>query len=72
MLARDRQGLLRDVSDAVSAELINIVAVNTFSDQSSGTANMRFTLEVNSAEQLERVLARIARLPDVHFARRKA
>jgi hypothetical protein len=32
---------------------------------------MRFTLEVDSAEQLQRVLARIARLPDVHFARRK-
>jgi (p)ppGpp synthase/HD superfamily hydrolase len=31
---------------------------------------MRFTLEVSGAEQLERVLNRIARLPDVYYARR--
>jgi GTP pyrophosphokinase len=69
--ARDRRGLLRDVSDAVTSEKINISGVNTLSDQLSGTAQMRFTLEVGGAEQLERVLNRIARLRGVHYARRK-
>jgi GTP pyrophosphokinase len=70
VVAHDRRGLLRDVSDALASEKINIVAVNTSSDQVSGTAHMRFTLEVSGAEQLERVLNRIARLPDVYYARR--
>ena len=70
--ARDRRGLLRDVSDAVTSENVNITGVNTLSDQLSGTAQMRFTVEVNGAEQLERVLNRIARLRGVHYARRKA
>lgn len=69
--ARDRRGLLRDVSDAVTSEKINITGVNTRSEQSSGTAQMRFTIEVGGAEQLERVLSRIARLQGVHYARRK-
>ncbi len=69
--ARDRRGLLRDVSDAVTSEKINISGVNTLSDQLSGTAQMRFTLEVGGGEQLERVLNRIARLRGVHYARRK-
>jgi GTP pyrophosphokinase len=71
VFARDRRGLLRDVSDAVTSEKINITGVNTLSDQFSGTAHMRFTLEVNGAEQLQRVLNRITRLRGVHSARRK-
>jgi GTP pyrophosphokinase len=71
VVAHDRRGLLRDLSDAFASEKINIVAVNTLSDQVSGTAHMRFTLEVDGAEQLERALKRIARLPDVYHARRK-
>lgn len=69
--ARDRRGLLRDVSDAVTNEKINITGVNTRSEQSSGTAQMRFTIEVGGAEQLERVLSRVSRLQGVHYARRK-
>ena len=68
--ARDRHGLLRDVSDAVTSEKINITGVNTLSDQVSGTAHMRFTVEVDGADQLQRVLNRIARLRGVISARR--
>lgn len=69
--ARDRRGLLRDVSDALTNEKINITGVNTRSEPSSGTAQMRFTIEVGGTEQLEQVLSRIARLQGVHYARRK-
>jgi GTP pyrophosphokinase len=68
--ARDRRGLLRDVSDAVTTEKINITGVNTLSDQASGTAHMRFTVEVDGADQLQRVLNRILRLRGVIDARR--
>jgi GTP pyrophosphokinase len=69
--ARDRHGLLRDVSDAITSEKINITGVHTSTDQLSGTAHMRFTVEIASAEELERVINRIGRLRGVHYARRK-
>jgi GTP pyrophosphokinase len=68
--ARDRRGLLRDVSDAITSEKVNITGVNTLSDQVSGTAHMRFKVEVRDAGELERVLNRIARLRGVEYARR--
>jgi GTP pyrophosphokinase len=69
--ARDRHGLLRDVSDAITSEKVNITGVHTSTDQLSGTAHMRFTVEIASAEELERVINRIGRLRGVHYARRK-
>jgi GTP pyrophosphokinase len=53
--AHDRQGLLRDVSDVLAREKINVIAVNTQSRQ--GNAHMRFTAEVGSIPQLNRTLA---------------
>jgi GTP pyrophosphokinase len=48
--ADDRRGLLRDVSDAVTGEHIDILAVNTLSDRSTETARMTFVVEIESAE----------------------
>jgi predicted amino acid-binding ACT domain protein len=54
--AYDRQGLLRDVSDVLAREKLNVIAVNTQSRQ--GNAHlMRFTAEVGSIPQLNRTLA---------------
>ena len=53
--AHDRQGLLRDVSDVLAREKINVIAVNTQSRQ--GNAHMRFTAEVGSIAQLDRTLS---------------
>jgi GTP pyrophosphokinase len=69
--ANDRRGLLRDVSEAVTSEQVNILAVNTLTDRLTLTARMTLTLEITSAEQLERVLHRVARVPDVVKAQRK-
>jgi len=56
--ASDRQGLLRDISELLSREKINVTAVNTQTRQHQ--ARMAFTLEVESAVQLQRAL-RLAR-----------
>jgi GTP pyrophosphokinase len=53
--AADRQGLLRDISDVLSKEKVNVTAVNTQSK--SGVARMAFTVELGSAAQLQRILA---------------
>ena len=66
--ARDRQGLLRDISEVLSRDRINVTATNT---QSRGDfAAMRFTVEVESIDQLVRVLALIAEIPGVMRAER--
>ncbi len=49
VVALDRQGLLRDISEAISRERINVTAVNTLSR--GAHAYMRFTLQVDSARR---------------------
>ncbi len=67
--AEDRQGLLRDVSEALSHERVNVVGVNT---QSRGNrASMRFTVEVRLAEHLQRVLRAVSDVPGVVTIRRR-
>ena len=67
--AADRTGLLRDISEVLSRERINVTATN--SSSSDLTARMRFTLEVTHLDQLQRVLALIREVRGVtHAARR--
>ncbi len=68
--AYDRSGLLRDVSQMLLNEKINVLAVNTQSDKSDNTANMRLTIEIPGMEALGRLLARISQLPNVIEAKR--
>ena len=68
MVAIDRQGLLRDISDAISRERINVIAVNTLSK--GAHAYMRFTLQVSSADAIGRVLRQLKDVPGVDTARR--
>jgi GTP pyrophosphokinase len=67
--ANDRQGLLRDISEALSHERINVTAVNTMS---RGTiASMRFTVEITRPEHLQRLLRAVSEVAGVeHVARR--
>ena len=69
--ADDRRGLLRDVSDAVTGEHIDILAVNSLSDRSTETARMTFVVEIERAEQLDRAIRRITSVPAVLRASRK-
>jgi GTP pyrophosphokinase len=64
----DRQGLLRDISEAIARERINVTAVNTLSR--GVHAFMRFTLQVTSAEAISRVLRQVKDVPGVDTARR--
>jgi len=68
VVAVDRQGLLRDISEAISRERINVTAVNTLSR--GAHAFMRFTLQVSSADAIQRVLRQVKDVPGVDTARR--
>ena len=67
--ASDRQGLLRDISELLSREKINVTAVNTQTRQHQ--ARMAFTLEVESAVQLKRALQLARDIPGVFAADRR-
>jgi GTP pyrophosphokinase len=54
IMATDRQGLLRDISEVFSREKINVIGVSTQS--AKGQAKMAFTAEVASTAQLQKAL----------------
>ena len=69
VMAHDRQGLLRDISEVFAREKTNVIGVHTQSMR--GTAWMTFTIEVSSSAALAHVLAQVAQIGGVLSARRK-
>jgi GTP pyrophosphokinase len=71
--ASDRPGLLRDISEVLVREKINVTGVNTQSikGKQGGTAHMTFTLEMADMARLSGVLRQIQQLDGVRFARRR-
>ena len=67
--AGDRTGLLRDITEILSREHINVTATNSVSRSTS--ARMLLTVEVPNLGQLERVLALIRTVPGVARAARR-
>jgi GTP pyrophosphokinase len=68
VLASDRQGLLRDISDIFLREKINVIGVSTQS--SKGQARMAFTAEIRSTAQLMKALTVIREVNGVLEAKR--
>ena len=71
--ADDRQGLLRDISELLAKQRMNVTGVHTQSvkDARGHTAWMTFTVEVADTTKLATVLAPLARIRGVRTARRK-
>ena len=67
--AGDRQGLLRDISDVLSREKINVTAVKTQSR--AGMAHMSFTVELTGTGALQKALAALREVPGVISAQRR-
>lgn len=67
--AVDRTGLLRDISEVLSRERINVTATRTNSTDMS--ARMRFTVEIINLDQLQRVLAMVREVKGVVGAVRR-
>ena len=69
ILAGDRQGLLRDISEIFLREKINVIGVSTQS--AKGQARMAFTAEIGSTAQLQKALGVIREVEGVVDARRQ-
>jgi GTP pyrophosphokinase len=69
VVANDRQGLLRDISDAISREKVNVVAVNTISRGIN--AFMRFTVQVTDREIIERLRRGVLAVGGVYSVTRR-
>lgn len=69
ILASDRQGLLRDISEIFSREKINVIGVSTQS--AKGQARMSFTAEISSTEQLQKALIIIREVKGVLEVQRR-
>lgn len=69
--AYDRAGLLRDISQVLLNEKINVISVNTQSNKEDSTAHMSLTIEIPSLDALGRLLGRISQLPNIIEARRR-
>ena len=69
VLAGDRQGLLRDISEIFLREKINVIGVSTQSVK--GQARMAFTAEIGSTAQLQKALTVIRDVKGVLEARRQ-
>ncbi|MFO1305871.1 MAG: bifunctional (p)ppGpp synthetase/guanosine-3',5'-bis(diphosphate) 3'-pyrophosphohydrolase [Burkholderiales bacterium] len=67
--AMDRQGLLRDISEVLSREKINVTAANTLTRNMH--SRMAFTLEVASLDVLKRALAHVRDVKGVLSATRR-
>ncbi len=69
VLAQDRQGLLRDISEVFSREKINVIGVSTQS--AKGQARMSFTAEIGSTAQLQKALLVLREVSGVQDVRRQ-
>ncbi|MEO5685920.1 MAG: bifunctional (p)ppGpp synthetase/guanosine-3',5'-bis(diphosphate) 3'-pyrophosphohydrolase [Burkholderiaceae bacterium] len=71
--AQDRQGLLRDISDVLAKQKVNVIGVSSQSTKGIGDrrAFMTFTVEIDNAERLGIVLGLVAKVTGVDSARRR-
>lgn len=63
--AYDRSGLLRDITIVLANERVNVLSVQTRTSKEDNIANMLLTVEVQSLQQLSKVLAKVNQLPNV-------
>ena len=68
--ARDRPGLIHDIAAVVSELSVNMTSVSTNVSSSRQLATINVMLEIESLEQLQRLIVRIERVKDVHHAER--
>ena len=72
--ARDRQGLLRDLTEVLSREKLHVLAANSQVVRAAGGASearLRFTLQISDAKTLGRALGVIGDVPGVFAVRRR-
>ncbi|WP_412972316.1 GTP diphosphokinase [Glaciecola sp. MF2-115] len=62
----DRTGILRDITTVLSNEKVGLLGVNSLSNKSHKSAQIKLTVEVTDAENLARVIDKLKQLPDIN------
>jgi GTP pyrophosphokinase len=70
--AIDRKGLLKDITQILANERINIVRTSSYTNAQDRSVGMNITLEVSQMAQLSLALEKISQVHNVLDARRKA
>jgi len=68
--AYDRKWLLKDITNIIAQAEVNILGVNSRTDEVRGLAEIGFALKVSDYEQLSELLGKIDAVPGVQDARR--
>ncbi|MBQ9240133.1 MAG: bifunctional (p)ppGpp synthetase/guanosine-3',5'-bis(diphosphate) 3'-pyrophosphohydrolase [Duodenibacillus sp.] len=68
VIAKDRVGLIRDITEIISKQKQNLIGMNT--KNVKGDAHMRFSVEIASTNDLQQTLALIRDVKGVMLARR--
>lgn len=68
----DRKGLVRDISSIMANEDVDILSMRTHSDKKRHQAVMRFTVEISDTNELQKLLDKVSRMPDILSAGRVA
>lgn len=71
VLAYDRPGLMRDVSDVVLEQNVNMSSASAETSKQNNIAIVTATLEISSVSQLANILNKLSRLPNVFDVRRE-
>jgi len=68
--AYDRSGLVKDVTMLLADEKVHISSLDTLTDSTHNTAEIRLGIEVSGLDKLSRILHRLTSLPNVVSAKR--
>ena len=63
--AIDRTGLLRDITNVLTDNKVNVIGVQTLSNKDTQIADMRIAVEIENLEQLQKVSDKILQLSNV-------
>ncbi|SFM30696.1 GTP pyrophosphokinase [Ectothiorhodospira mobilis] len=68
--AFDRQGLLRDITQVLANERVNVLSASTRTDPAENTVTMDLTMEITGTDQLSAVMDKIGAVSNVFTVRR--
>ena len=66
LLYYDRIGLLRDITNVVSAEHVNIHSMSSQEHHDSNSCTVTLTVYTNGVDQLSRLFSRLEAIPGIH------
>ncbi len=72
IIADDRAGLLRDITDVVAQEGVNITTTSAVRNAKQESSTISLVLEIRSSEQVVRIMGRLERMASVRSVRRIA